>query len=51
MNKAELHKRISYIKSGARLLGYVLLPCSLLAAAVVLFLSELGGIAEELYGA
>lgn len=51
MNKTELHKRISYIKSGARLLGYVLLPCSLFVAAVVLFLSELLGIAEEFWGA
>ena len=41
------HKQISYIKSGIRLAGYALLPLSILAAALVLFVSELVGIAEE----
>jgi hypothetical protein len=41
------HKQWSYIKSAIRLAGYVLIPISLLAAAVVLFVSEVVGIAEE----
>lgn len=41
------HKQISYIKSGIRIAGYALLPLSILAAALVLFASELVGIAEE----
>ena len=51
MDKAELHKKISYLKSGLRLFGYVLLPCSLWLAAFVLIVSELAGIAEEVWGA
>lgn len=51
MTKAELHKVVSYWKSGIRLLGYVLLPVSLLWAGIVLFASELLGIAEEVWGA
>jgi hypothetical protein len=41
------HKQWSYIKSVIRLIGYVLIPVSLLPAAVVLFVSEVVGIAEE----
>ena len=46
------HQTISFIKSGARIAGYVLLiPFSfglLLAPALVLVLSELIGILEEI---
>ena len=43
------HQHISFIKSGVRLLGYALLasPHPLMWAAVVLIVSELIGIAEE----
>jgi hypothetical protein len=41
------HKQWSYIKSVIRLIGYVLIPVSLVTAAVVLFVSEVVGIAEE----
>lgn len=51
MDKAELHKRISYIKSAARLVGYVFIPVNLYLSAVILCLSELLGIAEEVWGA
>lgn len=50
-DKARLHKVISYWKSGLRLVGYVLIPINLVAAAVVLFVSELLGYAEEIWGA
>lgn len=48
--KETLHRQISYVKSGMRLVGYVLLPVGLWIAAAVLFVSELLGIAEEVWG-
>ena len=42
------HQIISFIKSGIRILGYFLLPFSLLLGAGVLILSEIVGIYEEL---
>lgn len=51
MTKSDLHKRISYWKSGIRLLGYVILPFSVALGAFVLFLSEMVGVAEEVWGA
>lgn len=42
------HQTISFIKSGIRLLGYLLLPFNLLLAAGVLVVSELVGILEEI---
>ena len=53
MNKQELpdaywHQRISFIKSGIRIAGYILLPFSLEIAAGVLILSEIIGIIEQL---
>jgi hypothetical protein len=42
------HQIISFIKSGIRILGYFLLPFSLLLGAGVLILSEIIGIYEEL---
>lgn len=50
-HEARVHKRISYWKSGIRLLGYVILPFSVPVGAFVLFLSEMVGIAEEVWGA
>lgn len=45
---ARMHQRISFIKSGIRLLGYVLLPFDIVAATIFLFISEVVGILEEL---
>jgi hypothetical protein len=42
------HQTISFVKSFVRLAGYVLLPIDLMTAAVVLFISEVIGIYEEL---
>ena len=45
---ARKHQIISFIKSGIRILGYVLLPFDIVAATVVLVISEVVGILEEL---
>ena len=42
------HRRISFIKSGIRIAGYALIPFNLIAATVVLVISEIVGIIEEL---
>ena len=45
---ARLHQRISFIKSGIRILGYGALWWSLDIAVILLILSEIIGIGEEL---
>lgn len=45
---ARKHQIVSFIKSGVRLFGYVLLPFDIVAATIVLFTSEIIGIMEEL---
>ena len=45
---AKKHQIVSFIKSGIRILGYVLIPFDLLLAAGILVLSEVVGIIEEL---
>ena len=45
---ARRHQIISFIKSGVRILGYILLPFDVVAATVVLVISEVVGILEEL---
>lgn len=42
------HRIVSFIKSGIRILGYVFIPINLTAAAIILILSEVVGILEEL---
>ena len=42
------HRRISFLKSGIRIVGYVFIPFNLIAATVVLVVSEVVGIVEEL---
>ena len=42
------HRRISFIKSGIRILGYCFIPFSLLTATILLAISEGVGIIEEL---
>ena len=45
---ARKHQMISFIKSGIRILGYVCIPFSLIWATVILILSEVVGVYEEL---
>ena len=45
---ARNHQMISFIKSGIRILGYILLPFDLTIAMGVLIFSEIIGIIEEL---
>ena len=42
------HQIISFIKSGIRIVGYLIIPIDLVAASIVLVFSELIGIIEEL---
>ena len=44
----KLHQQISFAKSGVRILGYVFLPFNLYIAMVILLISEIIGIIEEL---
>ena len=43
-----LHQIVSFIKSGIRIVGYVMIPFNLMIAAGLLVLSEVVGIIEEL---
>jgi len=45
---AKKHQIVSFIKSGIRILGYILIPFDLLWAAGILVISELVGIIEDL---
>lgn len=51
MDKETLHYHISIHKSIWRLIGYGLILYSLPIAVVILLLSEILGIAEEVWGA
>ncbi len=42
------HQIISFIKSGIRILGYGFIPFNLATATIILILSEIIGIVEEL---
>jgi hypothetical protein len=42
------HQIVSFIKSGVRIVGYCLLPIDMMSAAIVLVVSELIGIVEEM---
>ena len=42
------HQQISFLKSGIRIIGYVFLPISISSAAVLLIISEIIGIVEEM---
>jgi hypothetical protein len=48
MPNQKWHKIISFIKSGVRIIGYGLIPFSLVTATLVLIFSEIIGIVEEL---
>ena len=45
---ARKHQIVSFIKSGIRITGYVFIPFNLVFAAILLILSEIVGIIEEL---
>ena len=45
---AKKHQLISFIKSGVRIFGYILLTVDITSAVIVLILSEALGIFEEL---
>ena len=45
---AKKHQLVSFIKSGIRILGYILIPFDLVWAAGILVVSEIVGIIEEL---
>lgn len=45
---AKKHQIVSFIKSGVRILGYILIPFDLVSAAIILVASEVIGIIEEL---
>ena len=45
---AKKHQIISFIKSGIRILGYGFLPFNLAIATIILILSEVIGIYEEM---
>jgi len=42
------HRKISFIKSGIRIIGYGFIPFNLVTATVLLIISEAVGIIEEL---
>jgi hypothetical protein len=42
------HKIVSFIKSGFRIVGYCFIPFSLVTATIILILSEIIGIVEEM---
>ena len=45
---AKKHQIVSFIKSGIRIIGYILLPIGMMAAAITLVISDAVGIIEEL---
>ena len=45
---ARKHQLVSFIKSGIRILGYCFIPFNLVISAILLILSEIVGIIEEL---
>jgi len=42
------HRIVSFAKSAARIIGYVFIPFNLVAATIILILSEIIGILEEM---
>ena len=45
---ARKHQLVSFLKSGIRIVGYILIPVDLISAMLVLVVSEVVGIFEEL---
>ena len=48
MPDPDQHQKLSFIKSGIRIVGYLCIPFSLFAATSLLVASEVVGIFEEL---
>ena len=48
MPNQKWHRRISFLKSGIRIIGYGFIPFNLAAATALLIVSEVVGIIEEL---
>jgi len=48
MPNQKWHQIISFIKSGIRIIGYIFIPFDLVTAAIILVISEIIGIVEEL---
>ena len=48
MPNQKWHRRISFLKSGIRIIGYMFIPFNLIAATSLLIVSEVVGIVEEL---
>lgn len=48
MPNQKWHRYVSFIKSGFRILGYALIPFSLVTATIILIFSEIIGVVEEL---
>jgi hypothetical protein len=48
MPNQKWHRIISFLKSGIRILGYAFIPFNLVAATIILIISEIVGIIEEL---
>ena len=48
MPDPDQHQKLSFIKSGIRIAGYVCIPFSVIAATILLVASEVVGIFEEL---
>ena len=42
------HQIVSFVKSAIRIVGYIFIPINLIAATVILVVSELVGIVEEM---
>ena len=45
---AKKHQTLSFIKSWIRIIGYFFIPFNLIAATIILVISEVIGIIEEL---
>ena len=45
---AKKHQTISFVKSWIRIIGYFFIPFSLITATIILVISEVIGIIEEL---
>ena len=48
MPNQKWHRIISFLKSGIRILGYAFMPFNLVAPTIILIISEIVGIIEEL---
>ena len=48
MPNQKWHRRISFLKSGIRIVGYCFIPFNLITATALLVVSEAVGIIEEL---